>query len=240
MDGDVLWTPPADARETTRMGQLMTRIEERHGVTLGDYDEFWQWSVDNIETFYSELAEFSDVRFDTPAETVLTTRRVPDAVWFPGATLNYAEHVFRCMPQRRRDACCLRDPRGRRRDRRRAAGTGRPDPAWPRGARRRTRRSGRGLPASYPRDDRRVPCGRQPRGDLVGVPSRVRDQQRGGPTEPGRAQGAHRRRRLPLRRQGLRPDRPGGRDPRRHSPASSRPSGFPTWRCCSSSPHRYR
>jgi len=99
MDGDVLWTPPADARKTTRMGQLMTRVEERHHVTLGDYDAFWQWSVDNIEAFYSELADFCDVRFDTPADTVLTTRRVPDAVWFPGSTLNYAEHVFRCMPQ---------------------------------------------------------------------------------------------------------------------------------------------
>lgn len=99
MDGDVLWTPPAEARKTTRMGQLMTRIEERHDVALPDYDTFWQWSVDNIDTFYSELADFSNVRFDVPPETVLTSRRVPDAVWFPGGTLNYAEHVFRCMPE---------------------------------------------------------------------------------------------------------------------------------------------
>jgi acetoacetyl-CoA synthetase len=99
MDGDVLWTPSAEAVEKTKMNRLMRRIEERHGVTLGDYDSFWTWSVENVELFYSELAEFSDVRFDTEPEAVLTTRRVPDARWFPGATLNYAEHVFRCMPR---------------------------------------------------------------------------------------------------------------------------------------------
>jgi acetoacetyl-CoA synthetase len=99
MDGDVLWTPAADAMERTKMGRLMRRIEQRHGVALGDYDSFWRWSVENIATFYTELADFSDVRFDTPPETALTSLRVPDAEWFPGATLNYAEHVFRCMPQ---------------------------------------------------------------------------------------------------------------------------------------------
>ncbi|MEO3861453.1 acetoacetate--CoA ligase [Acrocarpospora sp. B8E8] len=98
MDGDVLWTPPADAKQRTRMGQLMQRVEERYGVDLDTYDDFWQWSVDNVGTFYAELAEFAGVRFDTPPETVLTTLRVPDAEWFVGATLNYAEHVFRGMP----------------------------------------------------------------------------------------------------------------------------------------------
>ncbi|WP_432989951.1 acetoacetate--CoA ligase [Dactylosporangium sp. CA-233914] len=99
MDGDVLWTPAADAVERTKMGRLMRRIEQRHSVVLGDYDSFWRWSVENVATFYTELADFSEVRFDTPPQTALTSLRVPDAQWFPGATLNYAEHVFRCMPQ---------------------------------------------------------------------------------------------------------------------------------------------
>lgn len=98
MDGDVLWSPGPEARERSRMGQLMTRVEQNHGVNLPDYDAFWAWSVDHIDLFYAELADFCDVRFDSPPDQVLTTLRVPDAEWFPGATLNYAEHVFRGMP----------------------------------------------------------------------------------------------------------------------------------------------
>jgi acetoacetyl-CoA synthetase len=98
VDGDVLWMPAADALERTKMGRLLRRVEQRYGVALGDYDGFWRWSVENVAAFYTELADFSDVRFDTPPETALTSLRVPDAEWFPGATLNYAEHVFRGMP----------------------------------------------------------------------------------------------------------------------------------------------
>jgi acetoacetyl-CoA synthetase len=99
MDGDILWNPPADARERTKMGRLMTMAERRHGVAFGGYQDFWRWSVDNLEDFYADLAEFCDVRFASKPDAVLTSRVVPEARWFPGATLNFAEHVFRALPQ---------------------------------------------------------------------------------------------------------------------------------------------
>ncbi len=98
MQGDVVWVPPREARERSRMGRLLSRVEERHGVQLADYDEFRRWSVDNLEDFYAEMAEFCDVRFTDPPSQVLTTRSVPDAQWFTGATLNFAEHIFRALP----------------------------------------------------------------------------------------------------------------------------------------------
>ncbi len=99
MDGDILWSPPPDARERTKMGRLMTMVQQRHGVTFDGYQDFWRWSVDNLEDFYADLAEFCDVRFTDPPSAVLTSRVVPEARWFPGATLNFAEHVFRALPQ---------------------------------------------------------------------------------------------------------------------------------------------
>jgi acetoacetyl-CoA synthetase len=99
MDGDILWTPSGDARERTKMGRLMTMVQQRHGVAFDGYQEFWRWSVDNLEDFYADLADFCDVRFTGQPTAVLTTRAVPEARWFPGATLNFAEHVFRALPQ---------------------------------------------------------------------------------------------------------------------------------------------
>jgi acetoacetyl-CoA synthetase len=99
VDGDILWTPPADARQNTKMGRLMSAVAQRHGIALETYDDFWKWSVDNVGDFYGELAEFCDVRFTDPPTSALTSRVVPEARWFPGATLNFAEHVIRALPE---------------------------------------------------------------------------------------------------------------------------------------------
>ncbi len=77
----------------------MTRYQrwlaEHRGVRTEGYDELWQWSVDEIEAFWSSICEFLDLRFETPAQRVLGRREMPGAEWFPGARVSYAEHIFR-------------------------------------------------------------------------------------------------------------------------------------------------
>jgi acetoacetyl-CoA synthetase len=80
------------------MGRFMAAVGRRHDEPLTTYADFQAWSVEHLEDFYAELAEFCGVRFTDPPREVLTTRVVPDATWFPGATLNFAEHVFRALP----------------------------------------------------------------------------------------------------------------------------------------------
>ena len=89
-----LWEPPTDARSATVMGRLMTLIEDRVGVRFDGYDEFWTWSVANIETFWSLLVDHLGVRFHQRGDTVLTTHQMPAARWFPGSTLNYAQQAL--------------------------------------------------------------------------------------------------------------------------------------------------
>jgi acetoacetyl-CoA synthetase len=60
-----------------------------------DYTALWEWSVTDIDGFWSSLWEFFDVQSSKPYEAVLGRREMPGAEWFPGAELNYAEHVFR-------------------------------------------------------------------------------------------------------------------------------------------------
>jgi len=90
--GDVLWTPSHP--EKTNLNIFQTFVEERIGRSFGEYAEFWNWSVENIEYFWELLAEYFGVRFHCRADTVLSDHRMPGARWFPGARLNYAEHVF--------------------------------------------------------------------------------------------------------------------------------------------------
>src|SRR5205823_5760408 len=58
------------------------------------YDALWQWSVTDLDGFWSAIAEFLDVRFHTPADRVLDEPVMPGARWFSGATLNYAEQAL--------------------------------------------------------------------------------------------------------------------------------------------------
>jgi acetoacetyl-CoA synthetase len=91
--GDVLWQPPADLRESTEIGRFMAWVAAERGQDFADYDALYRWSVDDLEGFWSAIAEFFEVRFHTPYERVLAERAMPGAKWFTGAELNYAEHL---------------------------------------------------------------------------------------------------------------------------------------------------
>jgi acetoacetyl-CoA synthetase len=95
-----IWTPPPDARQRSTMGRWLDWLERERGRHFATYDEAWAWSVDDLEGFWSSVWAFFDVRSATPVERPLAERRMPGARWFPGATLNYAEHALR-LPGRR-------------------------------------------------------------------------------------------------------------------------------------------
>jgi acetoacetyl-CoA synthetase len=91
--GSVLWTPPADVRETTLIGRYLDWLKEERGIDHAGYDELWRWSVDDLEGFWGSLWDFFEIRAHTPYERVLGSREMPGAEWFTGSRLNYAEHM---------------------------------------------------------------------------------------------------------------------------------------------------
>ena len=90
----VLWTPPVDVRETTEIGRYLAWLERERGLAFADYESLWRWSVDDLDGFWSSIWEFFQVRAHAPATAVLEHESMPGAVWFPGARLNYAEHLL--------------------------------------------------------------------------------------------------------------------------------------------------
>jgi acetoacetyl-CoA synthetase len=91
--GEVLWTPPADARATSEIGRFMDFVRDTRGRDFADYEDLWNWSIDELEEFWGAIWDFYEIQAHTPYEQVLTTREMPGAKWFTGATLNYAEHM---------------------------------------------------------------------------------------------------------------------------------------------------
>ncbi|WP_248959037.1 acetoacetate--CoA ligase [Sphaerisporangium perillae] len=93
--GQPLYVPPPDLRRTTRIGHYLGWLEENRGLTFSSYDELHRWSVTDLDGFWSSIWDHFQVRAHTPPRRVLGRREMPGAEWFPGATLNYAEHALR-------------------------------------------------------------------------------------------------------------------------------------------------
>jgi acetoacetyl-CoA synthetase len=75
----------------------MAWLAENRGLTFTDYAALWDWSVTDLDGFWSSIWDHFAIQAHTPPTAVLPDPTMPGAKWFPGATLNYAEHVLR-MP----------------------------------------------------------------------------------------------------------------------------------------------
>ncbi|MFH0241211.1 acetoacetate--CoA ligase [Streptomyces sp. HK10] len=97
-----LWSPGPDRIEGARITRFQAWAAERFQAPAAvpqdpaaSYAALHRWSVEELAAFWQAVAEWFDVRFATPYETVLADPAMPGARWFPGATLNYAEHALR-------------------------------------------------------------------------------------------------------------------------------------------------
>ena len=81
--------------ERSRLTEYMRWLEAERGLRFDDYQALWQWSVDDLDSFWASIWDFFEVVSENGYQTVLASREMPGAEWFPGARLNYAEHVFR-------------------------------------------------------------------------------------------------------------------------------------------------
>jgi acetoacetyl-CoA synthetase len=91
-----LWTPSATRIAATRMDAFRRFVNQRQQLTLNDYPALHAWSVAERESFWQAIAEFFEIRFSQPAQAVLQEGpAMPSGHWFPGATLNFAEHLLR-------------------------------------------------------------------------------------------------------------------------------------------------
>ena len=70
-------------------------LAEQRGLTFAGYEDMRQWSVRDLDGFWRSIWDYYDLQSPTPFAAVITERKMPGAVWFPGAQVNYARQVFR-------------------------------------------------------------------------------------------------------------------------------------------------
>jgi acetoacetyl-CoA synthetase len=96
-----LWEPTSSDIDDSPLARFVDFVNHRCGTQLshGDYASLHSWSISDIGTFWSTLAEYMELDLGT-AHTALEAPSVEKARWFPGAKVNYAEFALRSSSTR--------------------------------------------------------------------------------------------------------------------------------------------
>ncbi len=87
------WEPTAQDIASARITDFAAFVTARTGDEYPDYQALWQWSVDDIEGFWQAVWDYFELGEN--AGTVLGSREMPGAEWFPGTRLNYVDQIIR-------------------------------------------------------------------------------------------------------------------------------------------------
>jgi acetoacetyl-CoA synthetase len=91
-----LWQPSEQVIEQAQLTQFARQVIRKRRLEVGNYPEFYRWSVDRPEEFWSDVWDFSGVVASRRGSTVLVDGdKMPGARWFPEARLNFAENLMR-------------------------------------------------------------------------------------------------------------------------------------------------
>jgi acetoacetyl-CoA synthetase len=94
-EGELLWEPSPKSIERATMTRYMRWLASERRRSFDDYASLWEWSVTELEEFWSSIWDFFEVAASAPYSRVLAEPVMPGARWFEGAELNFAEHIFR-------------------------------------------------------------------------------------------------------------------------------------------------
>jgi acetoacetyl-CoA synthetase len=90
-----LWQPDQKLIDEANMTHFMSEVNRQRHRSFSDYDELYQWSIDEKENFWSTLWDYCEVIGDKGQRVLIDGDDIEKALWFPDATLNFAENLLR-------------------------------------------------------------------------------------------------------------------------------------------------
>jgi acetoacetyl-CoA synthetase len=93
-DRPILWTPSPERAAATRLAGFERWLKDTRGLEFDGYQQMWEWSVSDLEGFWTAIIDFCDLPVSGWRE-VLPERKMPGADWFPGARTNLVAQLLR-------------------------------------------------------------------------------------------------------------------------------------------------
>ena len=102
-EGELLWTPRPEFAEQSNMAAFIRWLDVERGRSFSAYEDLRQWSVRDLEGFWSSIWDYFSILSDAPYHRVLNSTAMPGARWFEGSRVNHAEHLLRHEANARAD-----------------------------------------------------------------------------------------------------------------------------------------
>jgi acetoacetyl-CoA synthetase len=94
-DDQPMWTPSPERVEAANLTRFLADLKAREGVDLADYPQLYDWSIGNLEAFWSAVWDLCGARGEKGDTVLADADRMPGAKFFPDAKLNFAENLLR-------------------------------------------------------------------------------------------------------------------------------------------------
>jgi acetoacetyl-CoA synthetase len=90
-----LWQPSEPRIKSTNMYRFMTLVNDRFNKEFTEYTDLWEWSVENLEDFWSTAWEFLNIKASVPYTNAIDNPdKMPGAKFFTNSKLNFAENLL--------------------------------------------------------------------------------------------------------------------------------------------------
>ncbi|MEQ9424580.1 MAG: acetoacetate--CoA ligase [Cyclobacteriaceae bacterium] len=89
-----LWTPSNTFINNSNLKKFEKWLSVEKGLSFSSYEDIRSWSITDTSAFWEAVWQYFDIKCHSPYSKIIEGK-MPGTQWFTGATLNYAEHIFR-------------------------------------------------------------------------------------------------------------------------------------------------
>lgn len=90
-----MWTPSKDRIDKSNISQFISYLKKNKIVSLDNYHQLYNWSINNIDKFWEAIWNFSGLIHSKPYRRILIDNGIKDSYWFVGAEINFAQNLLR-------------------------------------------------------------------------------------------------------------------------------------------------
>jgi acetoacetyl-CoA synthetase len=90
-----LWQPSQQLIDDAQITQFIEAVNYQYGLSFETFDELYDWSIEEKESFWSTLWDFVEVVGDKGERILIDGDDIEKAQWFPDAKLNFAQNLLR-------------------------------------------------------------------------------------------------------------------------------------------------
>ncbi len=92
---ELLWTPSKERISNANFSKFISFITKKENINISNYQQLYQWSIQNIEKFWKNIWQYSEIIHSKNYKQVLIDNGIKDSKWFVDSKLNFAENLLR-------------------------------------------------------------------------------------------------------------------------------------------------